>query len=320
MKLDYPVSKSHAAFLHSVAKMYENWPGEVYMWTFTFKKYQSDERAMMRWKELSRKLQDEFPLLRGIRVVEVHPGGGIHNLSHGLHFHCLFNRRVSIHWLKRIASKYDFGRTSVRKVPEAEARYIGKYLTKAQPELAKGARRWGTIGWSGATKVRDIQPESNFHTNLQKIQKLTGANQLSPDIIHSCFVNTRLFGELKNWPVQKFYYSNRAQDFFESDDWRKHFGPREGTGTAEGGQKLLPRSNKRTREQSMLRIATMWKEMARRRSMTYDERVHEDWQKKQRKRGVEREAKPSEKIFYNLDPGSHPGNPGDEIQEIPDGQ
>jgi len=305
MKLDYPVSKSHMAFLFAVAEMYEKWPRSVYMWTFTFEKFQPDWRAMMRWKELQDMLVKKdgwgyyggrYPLLHGLRVVEVHPGRNFHGLSHGLHFHCLFNQCVCVHWLRRVSRKLGFGRIQARKVTQDEARYIGKYLTKGQPELTKGARRWGTINWPEACKVRDIKVESQFHANIRKVQEATKTCQLSCDIIHTIFVNTRIHGEYKEWPIDKYYYSGRSEQFFNPQRLQEFADPTL--------KPLLLRSNKRIREQSMLRQAEIWKEKARRRSIGFQACVIEDWQKR-RHAQLEPEAKVSGKNFFS--PRGTPG-------------
>jgi len=278
MNLDYPVSKSHMAFLFAVADMYEKWPRSVYMWTFTFEKFQPDWRAMMRWDEFKTKLcgrgfgarhNSRYPLLQGLRVVEVHPGNNFHGLSHGLHFHCLFNQRVCVHWVRRVACKFGFGRIQARKVTQEEARYIGKYLTKGQPELTKGARRWGTINWPEACKVRDIKVESTFHTNIRKVQEATKSCQLSCDIIHTIFVNTRIHGEYKDWPIDKYYYSGRSEEFFNPERMQQFADP------SLKPLKLL-RSNRQVREESMTRQAIAWKERARRMALGHEGRHAED--------------------------------------------
>lgn len=310
MKLKYPVSKSHMAFLFNVEEMFEKWPNSIYMWTFTFRKYQPDHRAMMRWKELQSKLVTnrggEYPLLVGLRVVEVHPGNNFHGLSHGLHFHCLFNQRVSVHRMRRLCNKLDFGRIHVRKVSMEEAMYVGKYLTKGQPELLKGARRWGTINWPAATRVRHIKIESQFHTNMRKVQDAIKTQQLSADIVHSIYVNSRIHGDYENWPTERYYYSGRAKEVLGPDS--------QGTRVQSFADPTLKplvllRSNKSIREESMHRQAQIWKEKARRRSIGYEACVMEDMQKKQQKARVESETKPSGKIFYG--PGGSPGNPRD---------
>jgi len=287
------------------------------MWTFTMKKVYTDYQVMMYWNSLMKIVTRHNPLLRGLRVVEVHPGtahaGNIYGLSHGLHFHCLFNQRVSIHWIRRIASKWGFGHIDIRQKTKEQAYYLGKYLTKAQPQLLKGTRRWGTIGWTGNTKTRDIKVESEFHRNIETIQRKLHVNQLSTDVIHSIYMNSRIWGDIKSWPINKYEYSNRSSMFFETEDWRKNMGPVEGTGRI---KEMSPRGdNRRTREQSMEKIAKHWKEMARRRSIGHEGRIAEDWEKKQRERRVESETKPSEKIFYIHPPGHPRGLTGEKISK-----
>lgn len=270
---------------------------------------------MDRWKDLMQKLvgknsgEGEYPLLKGLRVVEVHPGNNFHGLSHGLHFHCLFNQRICVHRVRRIAKKFGFGRIHARKVSQAEAAYLGKYLTKKQPELSKGARRWGTINWTNACKVRDVQIESTFHRNIKRVQSAVKQDQLSPDVIHSIFVNTRLHGEFNEWPTEKYYYSNRSQEWLNEDRLNGHRSE-----WATHPPKMLLRSNKQTREQSMVKQALIWKEKARRRSIGFEACVIEDQQKRAWQARVESETKPSGKIFYIKSrgfPGSVPGGMAD---------
>lgn len=247
MKLAFPVSKSAMAFRFNVDKLFQ-W-GKVYMWTFTFVKCQPDHRAMMRWAELQDKLKRLFPNLIGLRVVEVHPGTNFHGLSHGLHFHALFNQRIPVGKVRRIASRLDFGSIKVARVTKDEANYLSKYLSKGQPELQKGTRRWGTFNWPAASKVRGISIESDFHRNFRQIQKLVGRQQLTPDVVHSVYVNTKLFGSVKKWPVERYYYSGRSRVTISPEDvgipakqirWK---------------DLVLPRSNKQKKREE---IAVEW--------------------------------------------------------------
>lgn len=308
------------AFLFNVEEMFEKWPTSIYMWTFTFEKFQPDWRAMMRWNEFRDTLIGKkvgyglYPNLVGLRVVEVHPGRNFHGLSHGLHFHCLFNMRVNIHRIKRLLRRCDFGRVSARKVTKEEAMYVGKYLTKGQPELGKGTRRWGTINWPCSTKVSMIKVESQFHTNMRKVQDAIKTEQLSPDVVHSIYVNTRIHGEYEEWPIERYYYSNRSAEVLGPDDQSTL---RQSQGHCDPTLKpLLLRSNKQTREQSMQRQAAIWKEKARRRSIGYEACVMEDAQKCKHKASLELEAKDSGKIFGpprglpGGKPGQRPGNGG----------
>lgn len=232
------------------------------MWTFTFKKVLHDEVCMWRWNRLIWRIQRTYRDLKGIRVVEIHPGRNLHNLSHGLHFHALFNRRIPIRWVRRIAAKLDFGRIHVTKkpVPLEQALYIGKYLTKDQPGLAKGCRRWGSINWPECNRKNDIRVESPFHRNIEQVQRRLNVSQMSADVIHTIFINTRFNGDFKNWsPPTMFYYGQNAKRFF--DEFGNEFKMPEGTVDSERGS-MLPRVNQLTREQSMQNIASLWKKIA----------------------------------------------------------
>jgi len=324
MKLLYPVSKTHMAFLFNVEEMFEKWPTSIYMWTFTFEKFQPDWRAMMRWKEFQMSLtgdgkgSGEYPMLVGLRVVEVHPGRNFHGLSHGLHFHCLFNMRVNIHRVRRLLRRCDFGFVKAQKVTKEQAQYVGKYLTKGQPELCKGTRRWGTINWPKACKVRQIKVESTFHTNMRKVQDAIRTEKLSPDVVHSIYVNTRIHGEYEEWPIDRYYYSKRAKEVLGPDDQCTRvqgfadptLAPLLLRSNKGGGYSLQP-SNRATREQSMARQAAIWKEKARRRAIGYEACVAEDSQKRRQAR-LESETKGSEKFFGppRVSPGKRPGDGG----------
>lgn len=261
MELLYPVSKSHMAFIFAVERMFDLWPNQIYMWTFTFRDVPPDEVAMLRWKELTHDLRQKFPYVSGIRVVEVHPGSGVYNLSHGLHFHALLNRRIGVAEMRRLADKADFGRVHVIRVDKAGARYVGKYLTKGQPELQKGCRRWGAINWPSCNRVNDIKVESLFQKNVIEVMNVLKTNQLTPDIIHTIYQNTRYHGAWKNWSgiKEKYYYSERSRKAFEMEDWRAHLGANEEASTR---GYLYPRRDKLTREQSMVNIATRWRLVA----------------------------------------------------------
>jgi len=308
------------AFTFNVEEMFEHWPTSIYMWTFTFSEFQPDWIAMRRWAEFKKVLcgdtsnpGGEYPLLVGLRVVEVHPGTNFHKLSHGLHFHCLFNMRVNIHRIKRLLRRYDFGFVKAQKVNKEQAMYVGKYLTKGQPELSKGTRRWGTINWPNACKVRHIKVESQFHTNMRKVQNAIKTEQLSPDVVHSIYINTRIHGEYEEWPIDRYYYSNRAAETLGPDSLCtrvQEFADPTLKPVLLRGNKWTgkyPRTNRQTREQSMLRQAAIWKEKARRRGIGHEACVIEDSQKRQQAR-LEPEAKGPENFFGppRVSPGKSP--------------
>jgi len=258
IQLEYPVSKSHMAFIFAVGRMFHYSP-KVYMWTLTFPEVHRDEWCMMRYAQFADKMRRSMPWVWGIRVVEVHPGRNLHGLSHGLHFHFLINHRVSVHWIRREAEHLGFGRVHVRQVKRQEALYLGKYLTKGQPDLAKGSRRWGSINWPDCNRKNDIVVNSQFHRNFRKVQDMVKVERLTPDIVHTVYRNTKFFGPISKWPIEKYYYSERSRKLFEKEDWRAHLGHKEGNA---GTGKMSPRRDKLTREQSMVNIATRWRLLA----------------------------------------------------------
>jgi len=211
MKLLYPVSRSAMAFTFSVEKMFRMWP-KIYFWTLTFRDFASDERAMYRFNQFATELKHKHPMCKGLRVVEVHPGAGLWKLSHGLHFHLLFTERICVHWLRRMSSKWGFGRVDVRVVSKDEAMYLAKYLTKGQSELKKGMRRWEGFGGWEYTRIRDVEIDSPFHRNIRYVQEELNVCKLSMDIIHSIYLNTKRYGLAEEWPVNKIYYSSKSKE------------------------------------------------------------------------------------------------------------
>lgn len=304
IQLKYPVSKSKMAFHFGVERMFNLWSRSVYMWTLTFKKVTTYEWAMYALNQVMKIVQNENALIRGLRVVELHPGHEYfgREISHGYHFHFLVNRRICIQWLQRIGSRWGFGIIHVKRVCKEEALYLAKYLTKDGREyLPKGARQWGTIGGFRHTAVRDIEIDSLYHRNMRQVQTMLKTTQVTADIAHTIYVNTKLHGVIKSWPTNIYTHGHKAEMWWK-ENWQ-------GLGiTAEDRKKLskLPRGNHRTKEQQMQRNASIWKEKARRIRLGHEGRVLEDWEKLQRERRVESETKPSGKKF--LAPRGLPGD------------
>lgn len=160
--------KSRVAFLLSAQMLFEHSPKSMYLWLFTFEKVYNDWEYPRLWNEFTKRLHDLYPLACGLRVLEVHPGG------HGLHYHLLINRRLSIQLVNRISHKYGIGFTSVQKCWDfGAALYLAKYLTK---EMRRGGQRlhgkiqrWGTYGpWHGVRK-NSIEVKSNYMTARKEI-------------------------------------------------------------------------------------------------------------------------------------------------------
>lgn len=219
--MDYLMSRRAYAFCESVDQLFENNGGKIYMWTFTWAKPHNNDYYRQSWKNLIREFKKHWPLLGGLRVFEMH--GGSQNLfgeSHGLHVHALLNDRIPIARLRKLSDKCGMGRIHVQKCNPDQAKYLAKYLTKkAEVPLPKGMRAFGTVcmneGSGGYTRVRDIEMTSPFTRNVATWQQRLRVKQMGPDLIHTIYVNSQLYGDVANWPINRLYYhGKRAKQVF----------------------------------------------------------------------------------------------------------
>jgi len=140
-----------------------------YFWTFTTRECVAVTVALEMWNRLQKSLYEygKHPktgeqTIIGLRCFELHPGG------HGVHVHCLLNRRLNIHAVRRRCRQFGFGWIHVVRVRNEDqadkiADYMGKYMSKEErPECFKGRRLWAAIGKWGATRCKDIEIESEF--------------------------------------------------------------------------------------------------------------------------------------------------------------
>jgi len=137
-------------------------------------------------------LQNQYPLLQGLRVLETHK-------THGLHYHCLLNQRLNVHVVRRIAKKFCIGWVHVVRCNANTSYYLAKYLTKDNP-LWWGMRRWGTIGGFSQVKVNNIEVQSHFHRNKER---LLGEEKVDIRIVGECYRSSILYGPYRDWPIDK---------------------------------------------------------------------------------------------------------------------
>lgn len=186
-------TKSQAAFIMSAERLFEEFP-KIYFWTFTFTECGCDWWYPAAWKAFSHDLQNWFgQMLMGLRVVEVHPA----EYSHGLHYHALVNKRISIDILKRVAAKYGIGNCWVVEADMGTAFYLAKYLGKKGDRLSPGMRRWGTIGGFRQIKVNAIEIDSAFHRNMKKMFR---GRQTEFEIVSRVMAWSKAYGDLEDWP------------------------------------------------------------------------------------------------------------------------
>jgi len=214
MELLHSVTKSRAAFLMSASRLFEVYP-KVYFWTFTFKNVLPDWKASMRWTEFLKELGNIFGQnVPGIRVVEVHPS----EWSHGLHYHVLIAKRISIHLMRRIGEKYDFGHMWVIRAEKETAHYLAKYILK-ENDLSKGMRKWACIGGFQGVKVGRIEVDSMLTRNIKYCQNKCKVNKFTYAFFLYVRWQTKLHGGVESWPIQKkitpFYMAQKTVDQIE---------------------------------------------------------------------------------------------------------
>lgn len=176
-------TKSATAFILTCEELLRQYPNSVFAWTFTLAKSYHYYEYAEKWRPFAADLYHlSNGTLRGVKVTEVHPGTAV-NESHGLHWHALVNQNLPIHKVDALCRKHNMGNAWVhchprihwrdKRIPKpvdiGYAHYLIKYMNKRTFKLAKGMRRWSTIGGFHATAMRDLQGHSAFHRNVQNI-------------------------------------------------------------------------------------------------------------------------------------------------------
>ena len=196
------LTKSKAAFLLSVDRLFAAKKSRAYMWTFTTAAVVDDSVAFKSWNHLRVLLVREFAkagsTLQGLRVVEVHPGTDLRP-SHGVHFHCVFAVRMPVQVVRRLAIRAGFGRIHVVRVRKIEdVAYLAKYLGKQTDGLKKGTRRWGFIGSFKGSRVRDIRVESMLAENCRRVRAVAGC--WGQSLFVAVNILTAKYGHCLEWP------------------------------------------------------------------------------------------------------------------------
>lgn len=157
------LSKSKTAFVLTARRLFDE-PGErVYFWTFTFRQVHSDWDASACFREflnhLRKVLDGDWG---GVKVAELHR-------EHGVHFHCLINRRLAIDIVRRVAECHEFGRIEVQKADKKASNYLAKYLTKSRSKKmfaksGRSLRKWESFGpfKKQATRLKDLINDGCF--------------------------------------------------------------------------------------------------------------------------------------------------------------
>lgn len=168
------MTRSEAAFLFSAERLFDQEP-ELYFWTFTWKDVMPDWYYANSWSRFVDKLSYMYGgTLRGLKVVELHK-------QHGIHYHCLLNKRVWVGEVRRVAERFGLGRVHVKRADRGAITYLSKYLSKqfiSKNKLHARVGRWGTIGGFRSCKVKDVEIDSPFHRRIKRAQEITGLKKI----------------------------------------------------------------------------------------------------------------------------------------------
>lgn len=153
--MHFVMNKSKAAFLLSAQRLFAEFPHSMYFWTFTFEDVYADWWYPEIWRKFSYEVNHLYGgYVCGLRVIEPHE-------QHGLHYHLLVNRRLSVHLIRRIGKKYGMGRIDVERCNYGAALYLSKYLAKRTHKMF-GVRRWHTFGAYRGVAVNSIEIDSSY--------------------------------------------------------------------------------------------------------------------------------------------------------------
>lgn len=171
-------------------KFFDIYP-HPYFWTFTFVSVMPDWYYSQCWANFIRDLQNVYgQMILGVKVLEVHPGG------HGLHYHAILNKRISVHFVRRIGKKYGVGIVQVKKCDIGAANYLVPYLKK-EDGLSKGIRRWGTVGGFVGVKFKDVEVDTPFQRNMTHITK---GKKVSFPLACQIYRSSQVWSDLSAWP------------------------------------------------------------------------------------------------------------------------
>jgi len=195
------LNRTAQAFTFTVERL-AFWNPKLYFWTFTYRDVPyNDIWAMWQWSRFRMKMHNAFPLIKGVRVVELHR-------SHGIHFHALINERIPLERVRRIGWPMGFGRMSVQIADTGSASYMAKYLTKAYRERNGFGqrRRWGAIGGFPVCRCRDVIYDTDYTRNHQA---MFGGLQIPCGLAMLMRSYSDIWGECWQWPA---FIKTRVRD------------------------------------------------------------------------------------------------------------
>lgn len=164
------MTKTEFAFTCTASSLFAE-SDDVYFWTFTLVKVMPDWCYGRTWDHFLCAVSQHIDgNVSGVRVLEPHK-------LHGLHYHALVNRRLSVHFLRRIGKRFGFGRIHVKRADSGAISYLSKYLTKQftrEHKLHAGIRRWSSFGATTKSRVSDIEVDSPLARRARDFREAYG--------------------------------------------------------------------------------------------------------------------------------------------------
>lgn len=168
----------------SAEKLFDENP-KLYFWTFTFTEVWHDFVYSRQWGRFWRDFTNHSNFfIGGLKVTELHK-------EHGIHFHCILNKRLPVDEIRRIGRKYGIGRVHVRKAKPSDASYLAKYLSKDfNGGLSKYIRRWKCVGSFVGVRNKDVVIESDFTRAFHAVSQSRRVSFTGYQMARSEFVKT----------------------------------------------------------------------------------------------------------------------------------
>jgi len=136
--------------------------GELYLWTFTTPDPVGLGELAVRWADFLHRWKQRRPLLPALRLLRVFEP----HQRHGYHVHFVAARRYDVRMMRTLATKSNFGRINVLKMPAQKALYAAKYLQKHKRKPGeKAVRMWASVGFRGCP-VNSVRITDSWVTEI----------------------------------------------------------------------------------------------------------------------------------------------------------
>lgn len=132
--------------------------GWLYLWTFTTPGVCDLPALSIRWNNFTRALRGKHRNVKWMRVYEPH------TLRGGYHVHTVAGTKYDVGTMRKLATKWGFGRLNVTMIPATKAGYVAKYLSKHKRKPGeKSVRMWACQGFRGVSASDVIIRDSWTH-------------------------------------------------------------------------------------------------------------------------------------------------------------